>query len=63
MGFLQQVAVFEENAKQQEASNTVQNNSEKSNTVGLLKRIIRMNEKNRLRNILLYSQGKVLRVS
>ncbi len=48
MGFLQQVAVFEENAKQQEASNTVQNNSEKSNTVGLLKRIIRMNEKNRL---------------
>lgn len=48
MGFLQQAAVFEESTKEQEASNTVQNNSEKSNSVGLLKRIIRMNEKNRL---------------
>ena len=48
MGFLQQAAVFEESTKEQEASNTVQINSEKSNSVGLLKRIIRMNEKNRL---------------
>ena len=47
MGFLQQSAVFEEAIKS-EASNTQQNNSEKSNSVGLLKRIIRMNEKNRL---------------
>ena len=40
MGFLQQATVFEESTKEQEASNTVQNNSEKSNSVGLLKKII-----------------------
>ena len=39
MGFLQHTAVYE---------NTADHNTEKSNSVGLLRRIIRMNEKNRL---------------